>query len=369
MPTWLGAARHHVVVQEHRTGFMPGHVCTELHSGFCCCKECFSVMKDKYHGGPNPGSFGKASTFSAKMDGTVCFSRRVRGMREGCGSALEVALWSRAHSVTAAPQTLSQSASVYTTENVSVVLWRRIRAALGTGGQGWAEARAQHLLSLPAHKGISFQTRHRFYSAIAQQHLLPGYAQCGEVCCPGTSPSLSLILQGLFLCPRCTRRSSGAALQRQRSQQPQAQRPAGSHVGCAHSTGAGGVMQSQSHKGWKSPLRSPPCPLTTALGATSPRLWDTPSVADCPAHPVPMHHCSFCAELLPAPSRTVPLSPCATCHHWAPEECCAGAAAALPIPAPSLSSLREKKTTKTNKSGFIPFLQTLLSPDPRGAAA
>jgi len=225
-----------------------------------------------------------------------------------------VALWSRAHSVTAAPQTLSQSASVYTTENVSVVLWRRIRAALGTGGQGWAEARAQHLLSLPAHKGISFQTRHRFYSAIARQHLIPGYAQCGEVCCPGTSPSLSLILQGLFLCPRCTRRSSGAALQRQRSQQPQAQRPAGSHVGCAHSTGAGGVMQSQSHKGWKSPLRSPPCPLTTALGATSPRLWDTPCVADCPAPCSPGANAPLLFLCRVAPSTQPDCPPVPVCH-------------------------------------------------------
>lgn len=100
-----------------------------------------------------------------------------------------MALWSRAHSVTAAPQTLSQSASVYTTENVSVVLWRRIRAALGTGGQGWAEARAQHLLSLPAHKGISFQTRHRFYSAIARQHLYQGTLSAGRSAALGHLPA------------------------------------------------------------------------------------------------------------------------------------------------------------------------------------
>lgn len=162
----------------------------------------------------------------------------------------------RTHSVTAAPQTLSQSASVYTTENVSVVLWRRIRAVLGTGGQGWAEARAQHLLSLPAHKGISFQTRHRFYSAIAWQHLLPGCTRCREVCCPGPSPCLLLIPHGLLLCPHCTQRNSAQEQHCNSSGPSGHRRPAESQVGWAHSTGAGVVMQSQSHEGWKSPLRS-----------------------------------------------------------------------------------------------------------------
>lgn len=74
---------------------MPECVCTELHSGFRCCKECFSIIKGKYHGRPNPGSFLQVSTFLAKMYGTVCFSRRVRGTREGCRSVSEVALWSR----------------------------------------------------------------------------------------------------------------------------------------------------------------------------------------------------------------------------------------------------------------------------------
>lgn len=116
--------------------------------------------------------------------------------------------------------------------------------------------------------------------------------------------------------------------------------------------GEGGVMQSQSHEGWKSLLRSPsPNPhLAQRPRPSVPLLCGsgTPPVSGLPRSLLTLCQCTTASEkkLLPAPSWTVPLSPCATCHHWAPEERCAGAAAALPIPIPSLSSLRGKKPRK-----------------------